>query len=117
VSIKAEKKPKDGTTLVTRKAAVRMVKKLTNKERLIAWGVAWDFPIHEIAETMMLDSDSVKEYFCKIEKKLECTHSGIGLVMILGEGLRIPELMEWPGNRTPPTLDEKIGQNGTWEDE
>ena len=88
--------------LINRSIALSRVKKLTAEQKLVAWGIAWDMTTNHMAEIMRVDTEKIDAYAEEIAAALECSKSGIGLTMILAEGLRTPDLTEWPALRVKP---------------
>lgn len=88
--------------LMTRREAMTRTQKLTKKEKMIAWGLAWGFSYDDISERMNTERATVKLHVHHIRRKMGCQTYAVPLILIMSEGLRKPDLQNWPGVPTNP---------------
>lgn len=85
---------------LTRSDALARVKALRAKPKAIAWGLVWGFTVEEMAAALQIKPVTVEKHIADLCKEWNCGPASIALILILAEGIRIPDLAEWPGINT-----------------
>jgi DNA-binding NarL/FixJ family response regulator len=88
--------------LMTRPQALKLVQTLTRTEKLIAWAMTWGWEQSDICTCLELDEQTVRNHVREISSKFGLPIHGFAIVLILAEGVRPPDLADFPGVHCEP---------------
>lgn len=82
--------------LITRAEAMFRVSKLSKKQLMVCWALAWGFRYDEIAEIMGCQKGNVHLIMTRALRNLKVTRAyQIPLILFLAQGIRYPEIVEY----------------------
>lgn len=82
---------------ITRADALAKVKAMKKNPKAIVWARIWGFSVEDIAAAMRIRPVTVEKHIADLCKEWGCEVESLALILIMGEGIRMPDMVEWSG--------------------